>query len=326
MIDEEVEKLLKVGIIEPCLADYSSPVLLVPKGIDERGRPKEHRLVIDYRQVNNQKKAAHLGPPQFHDFLDTLGGTQGRRIKYFTTLDCVQGYLQIRMHEGSRDYTSFVTHSGQYRYLRAPFGLKTSGSQFIALVNDLFREKLYKDVLVYLDDIICFSEEFEDHIKTLEWVLNKLLKSKLKLKAPKCKFAYNKVKYLGHIVSEAGVSPDSNKLHAILDYALPKNVKQVKQILGSFNFYRKFIPNFSKYSKCLTDFTRKNVPFIWTDECQRNFQILKEKFMTAPVTAFPRFTTENGELPKFNVYTDASKEASAAILTQVQDNNERLIS
>ena len=326
MIDEEVEKLLKAGIIEPCLADYSSPVLLVPKGIDERGRPKEHRLVIDYRQVNNQIKAAHLGPPQLHDFLDTLGGTQGRRFKYFTTLDCVQGYLQIRMHEGSRDYTSFVTHSGQYRYLRAPFGLKTSGSQFIALVNDLFREKLYKDVLVYLDDIVCFSEEFEDHLKTLEWVLNKLLKSKLKLKAPKCKFAYNKVKYLGHIVSEAGVSPDPNKLHAILDYAPPKNAKQVKQILGSFNFYRKFIPNFSKYSKCLTDLTRKNVPFIWADECQRNFQILKEKLMTASVTAFPRFTTENGELPKFNVYTDVSKEALAAILTQVQDNNERLIS
>ena len=213
--------------------------------------------MIDYRQVNNQIKAAHLGPPQLHDFLDTLGGTQGRHIKYFTTLDCVQGYLQIRRHEGSRDYTSFVTHSGQYRYLRAPFGLKTSGSQFIALVNDLFREKLYKDVLVYLDDIVCFSEEFEDHLKTLEWVLNKLLKSKLKLKAPKCKFAYNKVKYLGHIVSVSGVSPDPNKLHAILDYAPPKNAKQVKQILGSFNFYRKFIPNFSKYSKCLTDLTRK---------------------------------------------------------------------
>ena len=177
-------------------------------------------------------------------------------------------------------------------------------------------------MLVYLDDIVCFSEEFEDHLETLEWVLNKLLKSKLKLKAPKCKFAYNKVKYLGHIVSEAGVSPDPNKLHAILDYAPPKNAKQVKQILGSFNFYR----NFSKYSKFLTDLTRKNVPFIWTDECQRNFQILKEKLMTAPATAFSRFTTENGGLPKLNVYSDASKKALAAILTQVQDNNERLIS
>ena len=145
--------------------------------------------------------------------------------------------------------------------------------------------------------------------------MNKLLKSKLKLKAPKCKFAYNKVKYLGHIVSEAGVFLDPHKLHAILDYAPAKNAKQVKQILSSFNLYRNFISNFSKYSKCLTDLTRKNVPFIWTDECQRNFHILKEKIMKAPVTAFPRFTTENGKLPKFNVYTDASKEALAAILT-----------
>ena len=168
MIEEEVEKLLKAGIIEPCLADFSSPVLFIPKRIDERGRPKEHRLVIDYRQLNGQIKASHLGLPQLHDFLDTLGGTQSRRIKYFTTLDCVQGYLQIRMHEGSRDYTSFVTHSGQYRYLMAPFGLRTSGSQFIALVNDLFRKKLYKDVLEYLDDIACFSEEFEDYLNTLE--------------------------------------------------------------------------------------------------------------------------------------------------------------
>ena len=326
LIDEEIEKLLEADVIEPCHSPYSSPVLLVPKSMDEKGRPNQYRLVIDYRKINDQVKKSHLGPISIHDFFDTLGGTQGRRIKYFTTLDCVQGYLQIRMHEASRDYTSFVTHSGQYRFKRCPMGLVTSSAQFIAIMNDLFRERLYKDVLVYLDDIICFSEDFDSHLETVEWVLNKLLKSKLKLKAPKCKFAQNKVKYLGHIVSEEGISPSEEKLHAILEYAPPKNAKQVKQILGSFNFYRKFIPNFSKYSKCLTDLTRKNVPFIWTDECQRNFQILKEKLMTAPVTAFPRFTAEEGGLPKFNVYTDASKEALAAILTQVQDNNERLIS
>ena len=97
------------------------------------------------------------------------------------------------MHEGSRDYTFFDTHSGQYRYLRAPFGLKTSGSQFIALINDLLRKKLYKDVLVYLNDIVYLSEEFEDHLKILQWILNKLLKSKLKLKAPKYKFTCNKI-------------------------------------------------------------------------------------------------------------------------------------
>ena len=89
------------------------------------------------------------------------------------------------------------------------------------MVNNLFREKFFKGVLVYLDDIVCFSEEFEDHLKTLKWILNKLLTNKLKLKAPRCKFAYNKVKYLGYIVSEAGVSPDPHKLHAILDYAPP---------------------------------------------------------------------------------------------------------
>ena len=115
-------------------------------------------------------------------------------------------------------------------------------------------------------------------------------------------------------------------MHAIIDYPPPKNAKQVKQILGSFNFYRKFIPNFSKHSKCLTDLTRKDVPFIWTDECQRNFQILKDKLLTAPITAFPQFETNDGKMPEFIVSTDASGEALAAILSQIQDGKERLIS
>ena len=99
------------------------------------------------------------------DFLDSLGSANGRKIKYFTSLDCVQGYLQIKVHKDSRDYTAFVIHSGLYRHTRMPYGCATSGSEFMRIINDLFREHLYKDLLVFLDDIICFSEDFDEHIK-----------------------------------------------------------------------------------------------------------------------------------------------------------------
>ena len=115
-------------------------------------------------------------------------------------------------------------------------------------------------------------------------------------------------------------------MHAIIDSPPQKNAKQIKQILCSFNFYRKFIPNVSKHSKCLTNLTRKDVPFVWTDECQRNFQILKDKLLTAPITAFHQFETSDGKMPEFIVSTDASGDALAAILSQIQNGKERLIS
>ena len=105
LIDAKVEKLLRAGIIEPCKAPFSSPVILIPKRQDEEGKPVEHRLVVDYRHLNDNTKTSHIIIPQLHDFLDTLGGTKGHHIKYFITLDCVQGYLQIWVHEGSMDYT-----------------------------------------------------------------------------------------------------------------------------------------------------------------------------------------------------------------------------
>ena len=258
--------------------------------------------------------------PSVTDFLDSLGSTNIRKIKYFTTLDCVQAYLQIKVYKDSRDYTAFVTHSGLYRHTRMPYGCATSGSEFMRIVNDLFREHLYKDVLVYLDDIICFSEDFDEHIKLFQSVFDILAKANLKLKPIKCKYALNKIKYLGNIISEEGLSPDPGKLQAIRDYPPPKSLKELKGFIGLCNYYRRHINNFSKYSKCLTDLTRKDVPFIWSEECERSFNTLKQKLMSAPTVALPRYDQD------YTIFTDASGSSLAAVLTQVQDGQERLIS
>ena len=320
IIDEEVEKLLQAGVIEPCHSEYSSPVVLVPKEYDDKGKVTSHRLAIDYRGLNKSIKQSNYGLPNITDFLDSLGGAQGRRIRYYTTLDCVQGYLQIKVHEQSRDYTAFVTHSGMYRYKRLPFGISTAPAQFMSIMNDLFRKYLYKSVLIYLDDIICFSETLEEHLQLLQEIFDILHKANLKLKAVKCKFAVDKVKYLGHIVSSEGLKPDDTKLQAIKDYPPPKNLKQVRAFVGLCSYYRRFVPNFSKYSSCLTNLTRKDTPFVWSPECQKNFEILKEKLLNYPIVAFPRYDEP------FQIFTDASGSSLSAILTQIQDGHERLIS
>ena len=137
-----------------------------------------------------------------------------------------------------------------------PYGCATSGSEFMRFENNLFREHLYQDVLVYLEDIICFSEEFDEHIILLQSVFDILAKANLKVKPIKSKYALNKIKYLGNIISEDGWSPDPGKLQAIRDYLSPKNLKELREFIGFCNYYRRHINNFSKYSKCLTDLTR----------------------------------------------------------------------
>ena len=116
-----------------------------------------------------------------------------------------------------------------------------------------------------------------------------MAKTNLKLKPIKCKYALNKIKYLGNIISEEGLSPDPGKLQAIRDYPPPKSLKELRGFIGLCNYYRRRINNFSKYSKCLTDLTRKDVPFIWSEECEKSFNTLKQKLMSAPTVALPRY-------------------------------------
>ena len=160
----------------------------------------------------------------------------------------------------------------------------------------------------------------EEHLQLLQEIFDILHKANLKLKAVKCKFAVDKIKYLRHIVSSEGLRPDDTKLQAIKDYPSLKNLKQVRAFVGLCSCYRRFVPNFSKYSSCLTNLTRKDTPFVWSSECQKNYEILKEKLLNYPIVAFARYDEP------FQIFTDASGSSLSAILTQIQDGHERLIS
>jgi hypothetical protein len=319
IIDSEVQKLLEAGIIEEANSPYASPVVLIPKGYDEQGKVTEYRLTVDLRKMNDLTIKTVYPLPLIADFLDSIGGSEGKKIEYFTTLDAAQGYYQIPLEENSRDYTAFATHSGTYRHTRLPMGHCNSSQIFMSTMNNLFRKLLYKNVLIYLDDILIFSSSLEEHMEVLQKVFDILRKADLKLKAIKCRFALKKIKFVGHIISEEGILPDPNKLQAVEKFPVPKNLKQTRSYIGLCSFYRRFIPNFSKICQPLTKLTCKDTTFIWSEECQESFELLKQALLHSPIVAFPDYTKN------FILYTDASGKSLSGILHQTQEGKERVI-
>jgi hypothetical protein len=307
IIDKQVDELLKAGIIEPCSGNYSSPVVLVDKH-DDTGKVTSQRLCIDLRQLNSQIQDNNYPMPLISDFFDSLGGA-----RYFSVIDCAQGYHQIKVAEDSRDLTAFVTHSGLWRYARMPFGIKIAPAFFTAILNDLFRKLLYKGVIIYIDDILIYSTSVSRHFELLQEVFDILRKANLKIKASKCKFAVEKVKYLGFVISAEGLQCDPVKLKVVQEYEVPKNLKTLRSWLGLTNYFRRFIPNYSRIAKPLIALLSTKETFVWTKDCQAAFELLKEKLLTPPIVAFPNYNAP------YLLYTDASGCALSGILSQIQE-------
>jgi hypothetical protein len=320
IISLQINDWLKAGIIEPSDSNFSSPCILVPKKSEpEIGKPinpmDSNRLVIDFRNLNKYTIKDNHPMPLISDLIDAIGPNK----KYFTTLDCISGYLQIQMDENSKKFTAFATHDGLYQFRRLPYGLINSPSTFVRCVMNIFRDLLYKNLVTYMDDILLYTETYEDHIKLLKEVFHRLEKAGLKLKLNKCKFARKSVRYLGFILSEKGIQPDPDKLKVVENYPVPKTATEIKSFTGLTSYYRRLIPNYSVYAKPLTQLIRKNAKFVWTEAQQKGFEALKNALISAPVVSFPDYNKP------FIVYTDASKISLSAILCQIQDGEEKVI-
>jgi Reverse transcriptase (RNA-dependent DNA polymerase)/RNase H-like domain found in reverse transcriptase len=194
-----------------------------------------------------------------------------------------------------------------------PFGLQNAPSSFQRLMNRIFREELNAYVFVYLDDIITFSRNLDDHFRLLEIVFQRLREAGLKLKLKKCSFVKDSVPYLGHVVSADGLATDPAKVAAMTSFPAPKNVKPLQTFLGLTNYYRRFIPSFAHLAHPLTELTNKDVEFIWGEQQEKSFQALKDKLVSSPVLAFPDFTKP------FIVCMDARDHGIGAVLAQKQE-------
>jgi hypothetical protein len=191
-----------------------------------------------------------------------------------------------------------------------PFGLTNAPSYFMSMMNKVFMEFLDKFVVVFIDDILVYSKSKEDHEKHLRAILEKLREHKLYAKFNKCEFWLNEVGFLGHIISKEGIAVDPTKVTAVTEWEPPKNVGEIHSFLGLAGYYRRFIENFSKITKPMTELLKKGKKFEWTKACENSFQELKKRLVSAHVLCLPDIEKE------FQAYCDASRQGLGSVLMQ----------
>ncbi|KAI2646625.1 Transposon Tf2-6 polyprotein [Labeo rohita] len=303
-----IEEELAKGFIRPSTSPASAGFFFVKKK-DGGLRP-----CIDYRGLNDITIKYRYPLPLVPSALEQL-----RSARYFTKLDLRNAYNLIRIREGDEWKTAFSTTTGHYEYSVMPFGLVNSPSVFQAFVNDVFRDMLNRWVIVYIDDILIFSDTLESHIQHVRAVLQRLIDHQLYAKFEKCEFHRTVTSFLGYIIGSEGVAMDDKKVQAVLNWPPPTSVKELQRFLGFANFYRRFIRNFSSVAAPLTSLLRGGGKrLVWTPEAERAFQQLKERFTSAPILHHP--DPERG----FVVEIDASNTGIGAVLSQRQGSPPKL--
>jgi hypothetical protein len=307
-IQRQVKEMLDQGIIEESKSPWASPVVLVKK------KTGEFRFCIDYRQLNNITKKDAFPLPRIQDLLDSVGGA-----KYFTTLDMKSGYHAIPMKKEDREKTAFVTPDGHFQYKVMPFGLTNAPSTYQKMITTLFAGKIWKNCLAYLDDVIIYTQTFDDHLEEIKEVFNLLREANLKLNPEKCVFAAKEVKYLGHIIAEKGITPDPSKVQAVMDFPRPTTVKEIRSFIGLSSYYRKFIKNFAQISGPIVKLTKKDQPYKWREEQEESFKQLKQALCDAPVL------THLMEECEVELHTDASGFGIGVVLVQKEAEGEKVL-
>ena len=298
-IEEQVEYLLKRGLIIESSSHFGAPVLFVPK---PNGTV---RMCIDYRSLNKLTRKNSYPMPRVDDLLDQLRGAQ-----LFSAIDLMQGYYQIRIKPEDCEKTAFRTPQGLYEFKVLPFGLANAPAVFQTLMNKIFSQQIGKSVLVYLDDILIYSKTPKYHLKHLREVFEILKIQKFFCRLHKCHFNDTEVKYLGHLISADGVRPDLDKVEKVKEWLRPTIVHEVRAFLGLANYFQKFMQGYSQMVSPLTDLTRTKKAWNWTDKCTEAFERVKYCLTHAPVLQMPDFSKP------FEVVADASKFASGGVLLQ----------
>lgn len=301
-MEKQIKLLLELGYIRPSQSPYGAPVLFVKKP-----RSTELRMVIDYRALNKLTKRNAFPLPRIDDMLDHLAGA-----KVFSLIDLRQAYHQCRLVESDVPKTAFRTPLGHYEYLTLSFGLTNAPAAFQSVMNRLFSKHMYKFVMIYLDDILVFSKDAEEHSRHLRVVLDILREANLTVALHKCKFYQEEVLFLGHIVSGSGVKVDPAKVRAVNDFPRPADVHHLRSFLGMATYFRRFIDKFARVVHPLTNLLRKDQPWSWTEDCEAAFCKIKQLLTTAPVLALPDWRSTK----PFELVCDASIQGVGGVLLQ----------
>ncbi len=322
--NEEAAKMIKEltakGFIRPSRSPWGAPMFLVAKPDGTK------RMVIDYRALNTLTVRNRYPLPRSDVLFDKLGKAQ-----YFSKIDLRTGYWQIRMEEESIPLTAFTSSFGHYEWTVLPMGLTNAPAEFMNMMQNVFRNEIEKKfVLAFLDDILIYSNTYEEHLAHIRAVLMRLREMKLHAKLSKCSFFKQEVQFLGHYVGRGFTRMIDGKVDAVKNWPIPTTQKDVEQFVGFINFYRRFVQDLSRIAAPLTKLCgssrRKDangtrlppkVKFIWTDEQQESFDKLKELIAKAPCLAIADPKRE------FIIHTDASGYATGAVLMQKYDQGLR---
>ena len=297
ILHKELQELLQQGAIIPSTSPFAAPVLFVKK------KDGSLRLCVDYRLLNQQTIRNKFPLPAIDDLLDSLGGAQ-----WFSKLDLMSGYHQIRIEPQDEHKTAFSTRWGHYQFRVMPFGLTNAPATFQSFMNHILAPFLNKFVVVYLDDILIFSRTKEEHFEHVRAVLDVLKSHKLIAKKSKCQFFCQQTTFLGFHLSNQGILPIDDKISIIRDFPKPSTPKNAMSFMGLANFYRRFIKDFSKIAGPINQYMSGKTS--WSTSQDNAFNILKDKLISAPILAIPDLTKD------FVLTTDASQTCVGATLEQ----------
>ncbi|GJU57678.1 putative reverse transcriptase domain-containing protein [Tanacetum coccineum] len=273
-LSDQLKELSDKGFIRPSSSPWGAPVLFVKK------KDGSFRMCIDYRELNKLTVKNRYPLPRIDDLFDQLQGSS-----IYSKIDLRSGYHQLRVREEDIPKTAFRTRYGHYEFQVMPFGLTNAPAVFMDLMNRVCKPYLDKFVIVFIDDILIYSknkQEHAEHLNTVPWSL----------------------------IACQGIHVDPAKIESVKDWASPKSATEIRQFLGLAGYYRRFIEGFSKIAKPMTKLTQKKIKFDWSDKAEAAFQLIKQKLCSAPILALPEGNED------FIAYCDASIKGLGAVLMQ----------
>ncbi|CAA0825696.1 Uncharacterized mitochondrial protein AtMg00860, partial [Striga hermonthica] len=289
----QIQELLRLSFIRPSVSPWGAPVLFVKK------KDGSIRMCIDYRDLNQLTIKNKYPLPRIDNLFDQLRGAC-----VFSKIDLRSGYHQLKIKESDITKTAFRTRYGHYEFVVMPFGLSNAPAVFMDLMNRIFHPYLDQFVIVFIDDILIYSKSQKEHEEHLRVVLETLRREKLYAKFSKCEFWLQRVSFLGHVITQAGIEVDPSKVSAVQNWSTPRSPSEVRSFLGLAGYYRRFIEGFSKITLPLSQLTRKSVKF------EASFQELKRRLTSAPVL------TISDPSRSFTIFSDASRQGVGCVLMQ----------
>ncbi|GFX15690.1 retrovirus-related Pol polyprotein from transposon 17.6 [Trichonephila clavipes] len=272
-VNKQIEEWLNEDIIRLSSSEYASPIVMVKK------KDGSSRMCIDYRKLN-QKLMKHKFPlPLIEDVLDTL-----QEAKVYSTLNLRNGFFHVDVDEDCRKYTSFIIPDGQFEFNKVSFGLSTSPGVFQRYVSSIFRDLTRKGIVIsYLDDLVIPAKNEQEGIEKLKIIFEVEKKYGLEIKFKKCQFLKKKIEFLGHIVESGSIKPSPTKTIAVRKFPEPTTIIQVQSFLGLTGYFRKYIKDYSKIAKPLSDLTKKENLFVLGAQQKEAFEKLRKIMSEGPI-------------------------------------------